>query len=252
MTAAARLAALGRDPLDLIAECDRTQETSEAVLDRWEFEALPLDEQQAHARARNLRSVNEWCHLRDPGIKAVRRLSTTPPLWELEGKLGTARVTSTQLAEWRYAKVKIADVTGQVPGVAGMKWSTVWSALLNAAEDVDMGEVGTERGQVREWLSSYLGRRAVADSAENATSGGERDPYRDGEDVCVFSTDLLTHLRTVHHERIDAKQLAVMMRSAGVHPEQKSVHRGDHKTTTTVYRLGLDLHEHAASQGAEV
>lgn len=239
---AARLAALDRNVSDLLAECDRTQENSGAILDRWEFQALSPEAQQAAARARNLRAVNEWCHLPEPGITAVRRLATTPPLWELVGERGTARLTSTQVAEWRYAKVKIADATGRVPDLAGGKWSLVWSALLGAAEDVDMGEVGTERGQVREWLSSYLGMRSLEESVEEAIS--ERNPYRDGSDVCVFSTDLLTHLRTMHHERIDAKQLAVMMRSAGVHPEQKGVHRGERKTSTTIYRLGPELHEY--------
>lgn len=224
-----RLAALKRDAAEVFEESQRTGELVEAVLERWEEEALPAE---AH-----LELVNAWLCLKKPGLTAVRRLMTTPPYWELVGARGIARVTSSQLAEWRYAKVKISDATGQV-AERPKKWDPVWRAITNAAEDVDLGPLGTEAGQASEWIRAYLNWQSIQPSL--ATAAGMRQPHRiDESTVAIFATDLLKYLRRDLHERLDPKQLAVMLRAAGVSSRQVTVptdhDEGERRTTATVY-----------------
>lgn len=247
VSTAERLAALNRTSHELFAELDRTpQESSDAVLSRWEDEALTAEERAARLVAEHLRLVNVWCQL-DPGLTGVRRLSTTPPMWLLIGKDSTARATSTQLAEWRYAKVKLWDATGQVPelvetAVPGkaavpIRWAKVWKALGNAAEAVDLGELGTERGQVREWLNSYFAGRP-APNTDKPTDATERHPYTDGGRLHVFATELLTHLRSVLKERITSKELRLLMHAADVEHDKINLTNTDGgPTSSTIYRL---------------
>jgi hypothetical protein len=247
VTVAARLAALDRDPLDLIAECEQTQENADAVLLRWERDALPPEERARRLLAEHLRLVNYWCQL-DPGLTGVRRLSTTPPTWELIGPAGTARATSSQIAEWRYAKVKLWDATGQVPELIEqgtpprpMKWARVWKALADAAEAVELGDLGTDSGQVREWLSGYRDDRHVVGALAEVDDGCRSVPYREDGHVHVFSTDLLQWLRTARSERINPKELRLLLHGAGVEHVKVNVRTADGSpSSTTVYRLPRD------------
>lgn len=247
MTTAERLAVLGRDPFALLAEVEETQTSAEDVLARWEDEALPADERARRLVAEHLRLVNLWCQLREPGLIGVQRLSTTPPMWLLIGSDSTARATSAQLAEWRYAKVKLWDATGQVPelvetALSGkppvpIKWAKVLKALSHAAEAVDLGDLGTDTGQVREWINSYRAVRAGVED-DRPTDNAQRWPYRHGGHVHVFSTDLLHHLRTALGERINSKELRLLMHAAGAEHDKINLANIDGSpTSTTVYRL---------------
>lgn len=139
------------------------------------------------------------------------------------------------------ARSRSATPQGQAPAdLPRGKGTTVWKALLNASVDVNVGDLGTENGQAAEWISAYLFHAAIETDRADATP--DRRPYWDGEDICIFATTLLAHLRDVRHERIDDKQLALMMRGAGARHERVNIRSDGRGTTTTVYRLAPSLH----------
>jgi hypothetical protein len=201
------------------------------VLTLWEEEALPPEV--------HLGRVNKLLRLKDPGLIAVHRLSTTPPLYQLVGAHGTSRLTTAQLAEGRYCRVKIADATRQVPGALPRgTWPKIWDALMKAAIERNVGPLGTEAGQVAEWVGEYLNARGEP-AMKRTDSVYPRAPYWEGDVVCVFATDFLTFLRDALKERIDSKQLALVMDAADATHKTVGTSSG---STTTVYRLPSALH----------
>lgn len=243
-----RLAALGKTPADLTAElCDDSRPdngSKDEILRRWEREA----ETPEDARARHLSIVNDAVFFDTddpdfPGLLGVDRLSTSPPLFQLRGKYATARLTSNQLAEQRYCKVKIADATRQVPRtMKATEWRDVWRHLMAAADDLDVGALATEAGQVADWLSDYI---TPATTYPTRTAAVEhRAPYVDGNDVCVFATSLHAFIRSdrIGEKRLSAKELAVMMNGAGATAQQVTLTVDGRRTTTNVYRVPPALH----------
>lgn len=248
-----RLSRLGRT-FEQLADAMATQGlNAEWILKQWELDELPEEERRAVLRPENLRLLNHSLKLKEPGIEAVRRLSTDPPSWEIVGEEGTARATSSQLAEFRYAKVKIADATGQVPELLELgnppkpiKWARMWRALQDAAERVDVGDLGTDRGVTLEALAGYHRDRPPLPRGDG---GGEFDHFvlarrssiePDGS-LTVYATDFLHWRRAARQDRITAKELAVEFHGIGAHPLTEHVTLDGRRTTISAYRLPQEV-----------
>lgn len=230
-TISSRLAALGKTPDDLFAESAITGEANDTILERWEGTSTNP--------AIHLRFINDQCHI-DPPITAVRRINTSPPLWELDGPLGTTRLTTNQLGEARYAKIKIAEITGRVPVLArGFKWDTVFQAFINAASNVEVADLGSDASLLAEWLGSYLEHAPIVASLDEAAP--MRCPYANGDTVTVFSTSLRQHIEHVCRDKVTRQDLAVLMRTAGADHDTVFFKDGG-RTSARVFHLGPDLH----------
>lgn len=249
-----RLDALNRTTDDLFAEAENTGDKPSVILTRWEDESTPIE-------ARSLRFINEHCHLTiddDPkriGLTAVRRLNTTPVLWEIVGDLGTTVATTTQLAELRHMKGRIVDVTGRVPTlVKGFKWDVIFQAFVNAATNVDVGDLGTDAGQLREWLNTYFDFATVYPDLDSLKKDGNGtyDAYADGPDVMVFATRLRAHIeRPPSGDKITNKELAVQMRALLGEPAKPHITRNGRDTTANAYRVPPAVHGLGTDPGAE-
>ncbi len=199
----ARTLAKARSALDREDAMERIDELANSP----DAQAIPKDERRRQALA-SLSTVFGFRVNR-----MTKTIATRPEyhIWTEFGDYAVGYIAQvTRMASFRDA---LADATGRWIVVAKNEWPTIVQTLLDATEELDVGEEATIEGSARAWLRSYLERTPPGSDPHHCIT--TRMPFiKDGE-LYVFLEPVRRHVRTVYGDNVTARDLGKAIRHAG-------------------------------------
>ena len=153
-------------------------------------------------------------------IERIVRFVADPPQFRLIMPEGSIDLGGAEtILEARKLRAKIAGVSKiLIERFKGDRWDPIAQAILKASEDEDLGADSTADGIVGEWLSEYLRQNRPLEDRQQAI--GLRAPFMTSEGtVLLFLSSLQQWLAFYRSERLNRKQLGILLRSAGCSPK---------------------------------
>jgi hypothetical protein len=98
-------------------------------------------------------------------------------------------------------------------------WDNIAQVILDACEEVSIGDEATESGAAMAWLKGFIQENPAA--SERSSAMAMKKPYLDGQELHVFMEPLRGWIRTSPDggENISRKALGVHLRAAGGQPK---------------------------------
>jgi hypothetical protein len=170
-------------------------------------------------------------------IKRIVRYTGEPCHYRLETELGSVQLGGVEnLIGQSKLRLHIADATGRcIPLVKANAWTSIAQALLDCCEVVSRGIDATASGAMTEWLRFYLAEKSVHNSLAEADEG--REPFWDGNVVCIFTGDFRRWLQIRQNERIAQNKLTADLRTFGAEPKIVYLTVKDTRTSRSVWTL---------------
>lgn len=177
-------------------------------------------------------------------ITAVRRYLSEPPQFEVVVAGQKVRVGDINgiISQTEFRKAVAGATKVVVPTKKSDRWNKDCQIMLDCAEDIDVGDEGTEEGLVRSWLDLYLEENKPCMDAESGCK--MRRPFIapwNGEDrVHLFASGLREWL-LARQERYEENELLVMLRRYGCPYRRYNIKFPDREKVTSrgVYVLPL-------------
>lgn len=189
--------------------------------------------EQADARTEALKALSAVLHVEV--VRVIKYLSE-PAVWRLVTPGG--EITLGEAAEVLTAKKmkqKLYEVAGVVlPDIKQPKWDKVALLIQKVVDDEALPSEATDAGQVRAWLADFLSHRQPV----NRDEVEETDhPFYDGDEIVIFSNSFRQWLKQFEGERINNKELGVLLRLSGAqHAAEHLIVQGK-RTTRSVWRI---------------
>ena len=129
----------------------------------------------------------------------------------------------------------IAAVSNQViRRFRGEQWDPIAQAILNAVEEQDLGADSSAEGLVAEWLTEYLISHRPSEERVDAIQ--VQQPFIDPDGVAAFFLSQFKQWLGFHRdEKMSRKQIATMLRTAGLEPRTVSFRRPGDGTGSSVH-----------------
>lgn len=156
-------------------------------------------------------------------IDRIVKYTTDPPNYRLETNCGSINLGEVEnlIEQTRFRRKVAAAADKIIPPQSKIEWGITSQLLLDACEHMDAGDDATETGLMKTWFIQYLSEKRVSDQAEDAVMH-RRPFYKDGM-VHIFSVDFASWLVLSFRERVQQKQLGVMLRNFGAEPKNVRV-----------------------------
>jgi hypothetical protein len=206
---------------------ERISERVEAV---HSGDAAPEDEREGF--------LADVSHLLGFQIRRVLKFVTDPPQYRLVLEQGTIHLggVETILSSTKF-RASIAAVSGQlIARFTGDRWDPVAQAILQAVEELDLGNDSSAEGLVGEWLGEYLVQHRPSEDRREAIP--LREPFVDPDgQPAFFLSEFRSWLAFHRDERLGRRQLATLLRSAGSVPRVVGYTReaDGHRSTVQVW-----------------
>ena len=132
-------------------------------------------------------------------------------------------------------RAAIAAISGRlIPRFKGDQWDPVAQAILNAVEEQDLGADSSAEGLVLEWVTEYLTSHRPSDERMDAIQ--IREPFIDPDGrAAFFLSQFKTWLSFHRDEKLTRRQLATMLRTAGLTPRTQSFRRAVDGMSSSVH-----------------
>ena len=201
---------IGKAKQGLVAEeaHERISERVEAVSSG---DAAPEDEREGF--------LTDVSNLLGFQIRRVLKFVTDPPQYRLVLEQGTIHLGGVEaILNSAKFRASIAAVSGQlIARFSGARWDPVAQAILQAVEELDLGNDSSAEGLVGEWLGEYLSQHRPSDDRQEAIP--LREPFLDPDgQPAFFLSEFRSWLAFHRDERLGRRQVATLLRSAGCVP----------------------------------
>ena len=171
-------------------------------------------------------------------IRRVLKFVTDPPQYRLVLEQGTIHLGGVQAilnsAKFREA---IAAVSGHlINRFTSARWDPIAQAILQAVEELDLGNDSSAEGLVSEWLGEYLSQHRPSPDRNEAVP--LREPFIDPDgQPAFFLSEFRSWLAFHRDERLGRRQIATLLRAANCMPRVVAYTResDQHKTTVQVW-----------------
>lgn len=181
-------------------------------------------------------------------ILKIIKFIGSEPTYRLETDRGGIMLGDVDgLINQKALRKQVAALSGHyLPVFKPTLWDSVAQQLLNAVEEQDTGEEGTDEGVMRSWLSMFISAHGVSKGLHDEVIEG-MTPYRLHEDgpIFVFGQGFQDWLRRRFSVAMTHKQFGVNMRLIGAIPKTEAVTIRGKATTRSVWQV-------PASEGEEV
>jgi hypothetical protein len=170
--------------------------------------------------------LNDLSALLGIPIVSIVKYVSDPPQYRLileEGPIHLGGVENIiNSAKFRAA---IAAISGRlIPRFKAERWDPVAQAILNAVETLDLGADSSAEGLVLEWVTEYLTSHRPTEERVDAIQ--IREPFVDADGkAAFFLSQFKTWLAFHRDEKLSRRQLATMLRTAGLQPRTQSYRR---------------------------
>lgn len=169
-------------------------------------------------------------------ITAVRRYLSEPPQFEIIIAGQNVRVGDINgiIGQTEFRKAVAGATKVVIPTKKSDRWNKDCQVLLDCAEDIDVGDEGTEEGMVRAWLAQYMEENRPVRDIEGACR--MRSPFIasfQGEEWVHVSTGGLRDWLLLRQEHYKERELAVMLRRYGCPYRRYNIKFTDSDTPTT-------------------
>ena len=177
-------------------------------------------------------------------IRRVLKFVTDPPQYRLVLEQGTIHLGGVEaILNSSKFRASIAAVSGQlIARFNGARWDPVAQAILQAVEELDLGNDSSAEGLVGEWLGEYLSQHRPSEDRQEAIP--LREPFIDPDGQPAFFLSEFRSLLAFHRdERLGRRQVATLLRSAGCVPRVVGYVRASdaHRTTVQVWVAPLAI-----------
>ena len=171
--------------------------------------------------------------------RLVKTLGDPPEFWMStgQGEITIGKVDNI-IRQSAFRALVAASTSKLIPKVAEAKWQDVAQALLNLAEEEDLGAASHPKEEIREWILRYLDdKRAVTQDEEGAMH--QRQPFVKNGETNIFMDDFRIWLKTRNDIAITGYELSRRMHHAGFgknNPKLRSSRNtekpaGEHRTS---------------------
>jgi hypothetical protein len=206
---------------------ERISERVEAVQSG---EAAPEDEREGF-----LTDVSNLLGFR---IRRVLKFVTDPPQYRLVLEEGCLHLGGVEaLLNPAKFRASIAAVSGHlIQRFTAARWDPVAQAILQAVEELDLGNDSSAEGLVGEWLGEYLSQHRPSDDRQEAIP--LREPFLDPDgQPAFFLSEFRSWLAFHRDERLGRRQVATLLRSAACVPRVVGYTRDadGHRSTVQVW-----------------
>lgn len=158
------------------------------------------------------------------GVPVTRLIKflTEPPEYRIETPAGNITLgVIRNITSQNLFRDHIADATKTMMEPVDKKnWGYVVQALLNACEDVDIGEEGTDFGIIKAWLVMFLQEHDIYDDPNIAQVNGS--PFRNAGKIYFFANTVREWLGMFRKEIVSTKKMGYFLRLFGMKPEAYS------------------------------
>lgn len=155
-------------------------------------------------------------------IKKLQKFLSEPPSYRLETLVTNISIESAgDIISQTKFRIKIADATGIV--IRPFKkdeWSDIAQLILNACEEIEVGEESTDEGFIRQTVRSYLDGNSnlvelnsLAEEYEEKIGKGSFPFLYEGYTYISLS-DLRKHIRLMSGDNVTIKQMGKLLRIA--------------------------------------
>lgn len=153
------------------------------------------------------------------GVKIgdIVRIGGSSPTYRFHCNGDYAEVSARDIgSQWAWRRA-IISVTEQVPAKIGKKsdkpYEHFLQLMLNAARHVEPGEEATYRGQLKQWVSSYLGAHEPTPEDDESLRAGE-PRWHDGQPWIHVAT-MRKFIKSEYDVKVDNKKLVQQIKSEG-------------------------------------
>lgn len=177
-------------------------------------------------------------------IRRVLKFVTDPPQYRLVMEQGTIHLGGVEaILNSTKFRASIAAVSGTlIARFSGARWDPVAQAILQAVEELDLGNDSSAEGLVGEWCGEYLSQHRPSDERQEAIP--LREPFLDPDgQPAFFLSEFRSWLAFHRDERLGRRQVATLLRSAGCVPRTVAYTRESdgHRSTVQVWVTPLAI-----------
>lgn len=148
-------------------------------------------------------------------VIAVKKYMTQPATYIVETNMGNVPLGNTETMMRRMTfQARLMEITGRVVDLKRKEHLVIVQAILNAAEQVDLGPEATETGIVTAHIRRYLEGKTIQDDAQAAMDEGFMRPFWHKGRIC-FRLERLTEYLTQNRFKFEEINLPCIMRQAG-------------------------------------
>ena len=169
-------------------------------------------------------------------IVSIIKYVSDPPQYRLileEGPIhlgGVANIINS--TKFREAIAAVSNTL--IPRFRGDRWDPIAQAILNAVEEQDLGADSSAEGLVAEWLTEYLTSHRPSEERVDAIQ--IQQPFLDPDGVATFFLSAFKQWLGFHRdEKMSRRQIATMLRTAGLQPRTVSFRRPGDGTGSSVH-----------------
>lgn len=99
------------------------------------------------------------------------------------------------------------------------EWNKVARLILQACEDVELGEDVSPEEELRSWIESYIGKIGI-DKLAGKTSSGDQNPFWHEKKLYIYLSSFKNYLFLNLGENVSRNNIASRLRMAGGDPKQ--------------------------------
>lgn len=195
----------------------------------------PLSEEQLRRKA-VFKYLTDTLDIKITGLTKYVSAESTYILETAHGRINLGGVAG--IAKQEAFRLKMLDLAGhQIPRFKAAEWDKISQRLRDACEEIDVGEDGTEEGQLRQWLDFYLEDNRPCRS-EDAVKMRLPVMYDELDGQIMIQLDAFqVWLKNKYGEVQSRIALGRMLRMNGAIPYTLGVEIEGKKTTRSVWRL---------------
>lgn len=133
---------------------------------------------------------------------------------------------------------KVAEATGVLfwP-IKAEKWQSVAQALLDLCETTSAGNDTSNRGQVKNWVCSYLEQHTPLYDPNDAFE--VKKPFYFKDSLYFFGPELRKYVGMFLHDIINPKAMGIMLREYGFKPLDMNFKKSDKWVSRSVWKIKI-------------
>ena len=176
----------------------------------------------------------------DVGIQKVVKYVGDPPTYRMMTDRGDITIgLVTNLMTQKNFRESVAAATGiLIPKCKPAAWEQRAQALLEACEEVDVGDSSHPVRETRAWITSYLADRSITDDVNQ--SAITRKPFIKNGEVYLYIQDFRKWIEHDAGEKFNGNSLGQRLKMSGAETESVDIMLAGSKSSRTCWRIPIN------------
>ena len=168
--------------------------------------------------------------------RIVKYLGDPPIYWmsTAQGDITLGQISSITTQQ-NFRNLVAAATNVIIPKCPPDKWDKRAQAILNACQDVSLGDASHPAEETREWLRGYLSQKPPVDDRDQAASANA--PFTITEYIYFFLDPFRRHVEFEADTRINRTDMAKRLRQCRIEPETVHVNATQGRTTRNCWKI---------------